>query len=95
MHNHRIVPAGLSLLNYKKGHKKCLYKVNDTIPCPSDWTAEELVALAAWGEKDWLKIGSEHLLSGKSLIEIIREILTLAASGLTVEEIKKLNEVKK
>lgn len=109
MYNLRIVPEGAPLTNFKAGHKKCLYKISDTIPCPSEWTAEEAVAILAMPKKKLDEIVREYntfvtkfylkltVSNGQilpmSFAQYLSDLISLALSGLTVEE--KLSEVKK
>ena len=102
MLNHRIVPDGLIINSRHTGERyneafACgVQSVYDSaIPMPSEWTAEELIVLAGITKEQldviaicWYNVGN------KTLSQIISELISLAISGLTVEEIRKLREGK-
>jgi hypothetical protein len=110
MHNHRIVPAGVASLQidsgivYGKhfsGSKLTFYAEHDTVPCPSDWTAEELKALVEIMPHEWNDIYDQYYTDFHdycSFYQYLSDLISLAPlKGLSKEqigELKKLNEVK-
>ena len=99
MLNHRLVPDDTP--DFRTSPESFLgvthyYLKNDTTPITSEWTAEQLVELAKITPEEWYKIGQWFLYSGESLdlFQSISDLISLAISGLTVEEIKALKELK-
>lgn len=99
MYQHKLVPEGTPRQShpiYGKFYMDC-----DTIPCSSEWTAEQLTALASITREKWIFIHRKHknVLSRNRLFiseypfpQYLSDLLTLAPlKGLTVEEIKALN----
>ena len=102
MHNHRIVPEGTEIsLGNDDGFETAFYPEDDTIPMPSEWTAEELVVLAGITRSEWDEINIDHRKKYRNCVDYpfsqyLSDLISLTPlKGLTVEEIRKLNEVKK
>lgn len=108
MYSYRIIPA-----DYKwcpDGDWPCIACIElkrDTIPVTSEWTAEEMKALAEIIKDEWDEIWNGFFRFCTDTTKTYRNIFTtfheylsdllslVPLKGLTVEEIKKLNEVKR
>lgn len=114
MHNHRLVPEGVEPSIDLDGDEVFFMGKRKAIPMPSEWTAEQLVALASIGKDnpaEWDEVDrafhrwratrlQERQTTGIKypvhLMWFLRELIySSPLKGLTVEEIRKLNEVKK
>ncbi|MDD5510891.1 MAG: hypothetical protein PHI12_08775 [Dehalococcoidales bacterium] len=111
-YNHRIVPDGVRVSNpYKEKGKKYDEGFSDgvaimigySIPCPSEWTAEEAVEILKISKDDWNEIvhwyvwNKAYVRDGKFIEEDFAPILsmlihTAPLKGLSKEEIRKLHE---
>ncbi len=100
MYQHRLVPAetpsaqidsGVVYGKQFSGSNLIFYAESDTIPCPSDWTAEQLVQLGKTTKMDLDLIGdafSHECISTGIMLQLsayLSDLLTLAPlKGLTV-----------
>lgn len=103
MYNHFLVPDGAETetADYQRGgqfYQSAAFLESDTIPCPSEWAAQEAVEILkmpkddidifVWSYFFWLQ---EHY--GGLPSQYLSDLISL--KRLTVEEIRRLSEVQK
>lgn len=101
MYNHKLVPDGVTVSNPYKEHGKkydegfsdgVAIMIGKSIPCPSEWTAEEAVEILKITKSELDSIGLWlYWDSRRKLSSLIFDLISLAPlKGLTVEEIQEL-----
>lgn len=101
MYNHRIVPGNTtahSRLFIDQKDRNIYWDDADTIPITSEWDAQQLKALAEITKSEWDEIVMSWCAWFSDEIPFSRHLFILISlaplKGMTVEEIKKLSEVK-